>query len=190
MSDRFLICDVIDRGNVVELKSPKIGRAILRVKLGEAVLAGQIIADFWCLGQHYLLKTPANCSGTVSQILHQDRIISLAYGDVFLHVARDVVDGAKKSSGEEKTRNVITINAPMDGMFYLSSSPDSPPYVNVSDTVVKGQTLGLIEVMKSFYPLKYQGEKPARISAIHIKTGTPVTSSTPIFSISIVMASP
>jgi len=42
------------------------------------------------------------------------------------------------------------ISSPMTGIYYGSSSPSSPPFVNEGDTVTAGQVVGLIEAMKVF----------------------------------------
>ena len=44
----------------------------------------------------------------------------------------------------------IEIVAPMVGTFHRAPSPDAPPFVEIGDTVRKGQPLCLIEVMKLF----------------------------------------
>lgn len=45
---------------------------------------------------------------------------------------------------------LIELRAPMTGVFYRSSSPDAPPYVEVGDFVEQGQIVCLIEAMKVF----------------------------------------
>lgn len=42
------------------------------------------------------------------------------------------------------------VNSPMAGIFYASSSPGSPPYVQPGGVVAAGQVVGLIEAMKVF----------------------------------------
>lgn len=45
--------------------------------------------------------------------------------------------------------NALYVKAPLVGTYYAASSPDAAPYVRVGDRVKKGQTLCLIEAMKT-----------------------------------------
>jgi acetyl-CoA carboxylase biotin carboxyl carrier protein len=47
-----------------------------------------------------------------------------------------------------------SIKAQMPGTFYRRPDPDSAPYVEEGDSVSAGDTVGLIEVMKSFHEVK------------------------------------
>lgn len=47
-----------------------------------------------------------------------------------------------------------TIKAPMPGVFYRRPSPEADPYVDEGTSVAAGQTLALIEVMKTFNEVK------------------------------------
>ena len=46
-----------------------------------------------------------------------------------------------------------TVHAPLPGVFYRQPAPDQPPYKKEGDTVAVGDTIGLIEVMKTFTPV-------------------------------------
>jgi acetyl-CoA carboxylase biotin carboxyl carrier protein len=46
-----------------------------------------------------------------------------------------------------------TIHAPLPGVFYRRPAPDQPPYKKEGDAVAVGDTIGLIEVMKTFTPV-------------------------------------
>jgi acetyl-CoA carboxylase biotin carboxyl carrier protein len=46
------------------------------------------------------------------------------------------------------------VKSPMVGTAYLSPEPGKPPFVNVGDKVAVGQTLLIIEAMKTFNPIK------------------------------------
>ena len=56
---------------------------------------------------------------------------------------------------------IKTIQAPVPGIFYRRPAPDQPTYKNDGDAVAVGDTLGLIEVMKTFTPV--EAEYPGRI---------------------------
>jgi acetyl-CoA carboxylase biotin carboxyl carrier protein len=47
-----------------------------------------------------------------------------------------------------------TVRAQMPGTFYRRPDPESDPYVEEGDQVSAGDTVGLIEVMKSFHEVK------------------------------------
>jgi acetyl-CoA carboxylase biotin carboxyl carrier protein len=54
---------------------------------------------------------------------------------------------APAASSEPDLSNALT--SPMVGTAYLSSEPDADPFVKVGDTVVEGQTVLIIEAMKT-----------------------------------------
>ncbi len=47
-----------------------------------------------------------------------------------------------------------TIKSPMPGTFYRRPDPESDPFVNEGDAVSAGDTVGIVEVMKSFHEIK------------------------------------
>ncbi|MGY3453967.1 acetyl-CoA carboxylase [Bradyrhizobium sp. USDA 4353] len=46
------------------------------------------------------------------------------------------------------------ILSPLPGIFYRKPAPDQPVYKDDGDTVTENDTIGLIEVMKSFNEVK------------------------------------
>ena len=46
------------------------------------------------------------------------------------------------------------VKAMLPGIFYRKPSPNEPPYKNAGDKVGEDDTIGLIEVMKSFHEIK------------------------------------
>ena len=51
-----------------------------------------------------------------------------------------------------------TVRAQMPGTFYRRPDPESDPYVEEGEQVSAGDTVGLIEVMKSFHEVKAEEE--------------------------------
>lgn len=53
-------------------------------------------------------------------------------------------------SAEPPAPSGTPVNSPMNGIFYATPSPNTPPFVREGDTVNAGQVVGLIEAMKVF----------------------------------------
>jgi len=64
------------------------------------------------------------------------------------------------------------VKSPMVGTAYLSPEPGKPAFVHVGDKVTAGQTLLIIEAMKTFNPIK--APKAGTVSQILIENGRPV----------------
>jgi acetyl-CoA carboxylase biotin carboxyl carrier protein len=62
--------------------------------------------------------------------------------------------------------------SPMVGVAYLSPEPGAPPFVGVGQQVTAGQTLLLIEAMKTFNQIK--APKAGTVTAILVQSGAPV----------------
>jgi acetyl-CoA carboxylase biotin carboxyl carrier protein len=62
--------------------------------------------------------------------------------------------------------------SPMVGVAYLSPEPGAPPFVTVGQSVAAGQTLLLIEAMKTFNQIK--APKAGTITRILVSNSTPV----------------
>ena len=62
--------------------------------------------------------------------------------------------------------------SPMVGVAYLSPEPGLPPYVTVGQSVAAGQTLLLIEAMKTFNQIK--APKSGTVAQILVVSGGPV----------------
>jgi len=77
------------------------------------------------------------------------------------------------------TKSGDFINSPMVGTFYSSPSPESPAFVNVGDTIKKGQTLCILEAMKIMNEV--EAEFNCKILEILVKDGSPVEYDMPIF---------
>lgn len=69
----------------------------------------------------------------------------------------------------------------LPGVFYSRPAPDQDPYVEEGAVVDNGQTLGLIEVMKTFNEVK--AERPGRVSRILLEDGDEVEPGQEIFEV-------
>jgi acetyl-CoA carboxylase biotin carboxyl carrier protein len=59
-------------------------------------------------------------------------------------------DPVAAADGEPMGSALHALHAPVTGVFYATPEPQAAPYVQEGDWVEVGQTIGLIEAMKSF----------------------------------------
>lgn len=64
------------------------------------------------------------------------------------------------------------IQSPLPGTFYRQPSPEEPPFKSEGDAVAVGDTIGLIEVMKTF--IQVNAEEPGTFKAYVAEDGAPV----------------
>ncbi len=70
------------------------------------------------------------------------------------------------------------VTSPMVGVAYLSPEPGAPPFVQVGTRVAAGQTLLLIEAMKTFNQIK--ASKAGTVTRILVESGMPVEYGEPL----------
>jgi acetyl-CoA carboxylase biotin carboxyl carrier protein len=70
------------------------------------------------------------------------------------------------------------VNSPMVGTVYLQPEPGAAPFVRVGDTVSEGQTLLIIEAMKTMNPIP--APRSGRILELLVADGQPVEFGEPL----------
>ena len=78
--------------------------------------------------------------------------------------------------------NMQSIDSPMVGIIYLTPKPSSPPFVKSGQKIKKGDTICLIEAMKTFNEIK--SDKDGVVKSILVKNGEAVEFCQPLFEIS------
>ena len=75
-----------------------------------------------------------------------------------------------------------SIDSPMVGIIYLTPKPSSPPFVKSGQKIKKGDTICLVEAMKTFNEIK--SDKDGVVKSILVKNGEAVEFGQPLFEIS------
>ena len=119
--------------------------------------------------------------------------IEYAKGDERLRVARAVagtavtvsagpvaaVSGAAgAAAGPATAEHPGAIKSPMVGTVYLSPEPGAPAFIKAGDTVAEGQTLVLIEAMKTYNPVR--APRSGKVTRILVSDGMPVEFGEPL----------
>jgi acetyl-CoA carboxylase biotin carboxyl carrier protein len=70
------------------------------------------------------------------------------------------------------------VTSPMVGTAYLSPKPEEPPYAKIGDLVSEGQTLLVVEAMKTFNPIP--APRAGRLTQVLIANEQPVEYGQPL----------
>ncbi|MBC6444090.1 MAG: acetyl-CoA carboxylase biotin carboxyl carrier protein [Alphaproteobacteria bacterium GM202ARS2] len=79
---------------------------------------------------------------------------------------------AKTPDAPESPPDGTVIKAPLVGTVYRAPEPGAPPFINEGDTVKKGDTLLIIEAMKTMNPVRAPAS--GTITAILVTDGAPI----------------
>jgi len=96
-----------------------------------------------------------------------------------VQAAVPVAPAAPARAAAPPAASLPTINSPMVGTFYASSSPEADPYVKVGDHVTDESVVCVIEAMKVFNEIR--SEMSGTIEKILVKNATPVEFGQPLF---------
>ena len=88
---------------------------------------------------------------------------------------------ATSSKTEVLASSAGFVQAPMTGVFYSGPSPGAPPFVTVGAAVEVGQTLALLEAMKTL--TKITADRAGIVRRLLVKNGDVVTDEQPLFDI-------
>ena len=114
------------------------------------------------------------------------REIEFEEGDVRIHLVKDgaippplPAAAAIAAAPEPASPQDHAIVAGLTGTFYRSSSPESPPFVEIGHRVEEGQTIGLLEAMKMLNPI--EADRVGRVVSIAAENGALVTRGAVLF---------
>lgn len=178
-------------GEEPALSTPKLGRFTAKVGEGEWVTPGQTLGWLWVLHQRYTVVAPEDASGIVAHLMASHREHPVEYGAPLLVLQPATAQGVAAASLKPRSSTDAALlsdlpagselfRAPMDGQFYQRSSPDAPPFAEAGQTIEPGQTVGLIEVMKFFYPIRNEGKAARHVERVLVGDAVPVHAGQPL----------
>ncbi len=140
------------------VSAPTTGTIRWQRLVGEVLMPGSRVG-FLMQGQvAYDLILPPGESGQVQNIDVPNPWTACTYGQrLGSLVAPNASSGIASAADATKldAAGLFTIVSPTHGTFYRRPAPDSPPYVEEGQTIHRGDTVGLVEVMKCFSPITF-----------------------------------
>ena len=83
--------------------------------------------------------------------MHDLSVLTAGLAAVAPSTTTDVSEVEERSAPEP---GAAAVNAPMDGSVWFSPKPGAPPFIEEGGKVKAGDTVGLIEIMKTFSPIR------------------------------------
>ena len=173
-----------------QLSSPAVGLVLDLPMPGSRLVPGQQCGAIEILGVRHRLLVPQGVAGFVEEAAtRRPRLHPAGYGALLFTAqeATEAVTGAFAAAVDKAEEAGHFVHAPQDGRFYRRPDPDSPTFLEVGDVLEFGRTIGLLEVMKTFSPVKYTempGHPPkARVKAILVGDNEDVEDGSPLIEI-------
>ena len=100
----------------------------------------------------------------------------VAAAPVVTNVAPTTTENNENSNENSK---YIKVKSPMIGTFYRTPGPDKDDFVNIGDTIQKGDKVCIIEAMKTFNEI--EAEISGKIIKVLVDNASPVDYDQPLF---------
>jgi acetyl-CoA carboxylase biotin carboxyl carrier protein len=159
-------------GDNLDVRAPAVGLWRGGPAPGTLVRPGDEIGELEILGVLHRLVAPAHAVGAIVDDGRPRRApIAVDYRALLFRLDQAAVAGsiAAARTDEHATEAALVFRSPLSGRYYARPGPGKPTFVSAGDEVAAGQTVGLLEVMKTFNRLIYGGEglpERARIKAV------------------------
>ncbi len=163
------------------VRAPIVGWWSEHPAAGTVVGPGSPVGLLTQLNRQARLVLPDGAAGRVVAS-PETRIVGCEFGQTMFHLAR--LDARAQTDLESKhletghpgdtglPAGCWAVIAPTDGVFYVRSAPDAPPFAKVGDRIRSGQPVGLVEVMKTFNQIQYGGPGlPDEVEVVDVRCG-------------------
>jgi len=173
--------------------SPAVGFCSIEIEPGMFLNQGSRIAKLKVLNTTYDLLLPPNVHGKVIFEEEMEIIFPVDYGQVLFKLnpeSNNIINQKENltlddlSPVDETADSGYLVYAFTTGIFYTRPSPDSLPFVRLGQKINKGKALGLIEVMKTFNHIIFQGTENSdkgMVKKIYVEDAQEVKSGDPLF---------
>lgn len=154
----------------LQLCSPTVGLLLGAVDPGRVLTPGAPAGALLQLDTVLPLVVPAGASGRVLGPAADRERRPLGYGDPVYELQPLEAAAAEPAHPLAAPEAELAVRAPHSGRFWHRPAPDAEPFVRVGATLVAGQAIGLIEVMKTFSHVRYEpgGGLPERARVVRI----------------------
>jgi len=145
---------------------------------GALIRPGAVVGELEVLGVLHVLRAPQDAFGVVGSLPGGRRLgrRPVDARTALMTLDPEGVSGTEAAKVAAQAADGATgpvFRTPLGGRFYARPSPDADPFVQPGDALKGGETVALIEVMKTFNRVQYAGE-PATVKAVAPRDGDDV----------------
>lgn len=172
------------------LSAPEVGLWREGPSLGRVLRPFEPLGRIEILGVLRPVHVPAGVAGLVVERLSGDCARSpVGYGSPLVVLdpeGASAVAEQQASFEAAPASDGLVLRAPMGGRFYGRPSPTKPAFVEVGDLIEEGQTVALVEVMKTFNRILYGSPdlpKRARVKRLLVEDDSDIAAGDPILEV-------
>ena len=171
-------------GRVV-LSAPTVGLWRHPPPLASRVTPGSPLGSIEVLGRRVALVAPADAEGWVEEVALGERaFLPVQFAETLIILAEaggELVSARPRAVAQRaaSSTSARVFASPTSGRFYGRPGPDQRPFLTPGETVEPGQTVCILEIMKTFNRIPYAGER-ARVVAIVPKDGADIEAGSPL----------
>ena len=161
-----------------DLRAPTVGTWLPRVVTGASVVPGVVIGTLIRAGTALDVVAPDGVGGAAVDIAIAGAWVD--HGTLLLRIGEaSVARGTEKAVDSDVPAYVTVVRADSDGTIYLSPEPSAPVFAVIGANVAQRGTLALIEVMKTFNPVR--SPIVGIVERVLVTTGSAVAQGQPLF---------
>lgn len=172
-----------------ELRSPRPGWFHRIVAPDHSIAPGDVLGELEVLGQVTRIVAPKVRGIAVVPDAIREARRAVGYASLLVIVA-PMSDTAREpidvEASARPTEAGLVFRSPSSGRYYGRPTPDKPAFVTAGNELAAGDTVCLLEVMKTFHRVTYGGpDVPprARVKAVLVADGADVSSGDPLLSL-------
>ena len=146
-------------------------------KAGDIVHPGDALGLLEVLGELSTVIVPKDCFGAIvldgcALTFGKQTRIAVSHGELIGTLDENATGGTHAHAATKQAAadaGGLVFRAPTSGRFYSRSAPGKPAFVNAGDLISEGQTLCMLEVMKTFNRVTYGGAGlPSKAKVVEI----------------------
>lgn len=162
-------------GQEVILSSPNVGEVRLLVGVGDVLMPGSVFGTLNQLGAVSQLRVPKGVQGQVRACATSQQgqaQIYAAFQSPLLVVDpamnQDLAQGTGQAAASAHAGGQSFVS-PSSGRFYRRPSPDKAAFLEEGQIIEQGQTIGMLEIMKTFTRIPFSGDDlPQKVKVTQI----------------------